>query len=65
MTDIILRKPDIHRITGFSDVTIRGMEAAGSFPQRFKLNPGGKHVGWRESEVMAWIDARAASREIA
>lgn len=67
MTDTILRKPDIARITGFSDVTIRSLEAQGLFPRRFKLNPGptGKHVGWVESEVMAWIEERAASRDAA
>lgn len=64
MTDIILRKTDIHRITGFSDVTIRSLEAQGLFPRRFKLNPApnGKHVGWKASEVQAWIEDRAASR---
>lgn len=62
MTDCILRKPDIKRLVGFSDVTIRALEAHGHFPRRFKLNPLGKQVGWRESEVQAWIEERAASR---
>jgi predicted DNA-binding transcriptional regulator AlpA len=65
MKDRILRKPDINDVTGFSDVTIRSLEAQGLFPRRFKLNPLGKHVGWRESEVMAWIEERAASRDAA
>ena len=65
MNDTILRKPDIHRITGFSDVTIRALEAQGHFPRRFKLNPLGKQIGWRESEIMAWIEERAASRAAA
>ena len=63
MTDRILRKPDINALTGFSDVTIRALEAQGHFPRRFKLNPLGKHVGWRESEIMDWIEERAASRD--
>ena len=62
MSDTILRKPDVLRITGFSDVTIRGLEKAGNFPRRFKLNPDGKHVGWLESEIQEWMQRRAASR---
>ncbi len=62
MNDCILRKTDIKRLVGFSDVTIRALEAHGHFPRRFKLNPLGKQVGWRESEVQAWIEERAASR---
>lgn len=65
MTDTILRKPDVKRITGFSDVTIRGLEKAGNFPKRFKLNPDGKHVGWLESEVQTWMQRRAESRQAA
>ena len=65
MTDTILRKNDIHRITGFSDVTIRGLERDGNFPRRFRLNPDGKQVGWLATEVQNWIEARAASREAA
>lgn len=62
MTDTILRKEDIKRITGFSDVTIREMEAAGTFPSRFTINPNGRHVGWKSSAIQEWIDGRAASR---
>ncbi len=58
MTQTVLRKPDIHRITGFSDVTIRDMEKKGLFPRRFKLNPQGKQVGWLETEVRSWLEAR-------
>ena len=34
------------------------LEQAGKFPQRIKLGPN--RIGWRESEVDTWIDARAA-----
>ena len=62
LCEIVLRKDDVRRITGFSDVTIRALEAQHNFPRRFKLNPVGRQVGWRESEVMAWIEERANSR---
>lgn len=62
MTDTILRKRDIKRITGLSDVTIRLMEAAGTFPSRFTINPNGRLVGWKSTAIQAWIDERGASR---
>ena len=60
--DRILRKPDIEQLTGYTERTIRDMERAGTFPRRFPLNPGGRAVGWLESEVSDWLAARAASR---
>ncbi len=60
---IILRKPDIESATGLTERTIRNMEAAGNFPRRFTLNPGGRAVGWHADEVTEWIDKRAASRD--
>lgn len=62
MGETILRKADIKRITGLSDVSIRAMEAAGQFPRRFVINPNGRQVGWLESEIEAWVEARANSR---
>ncbi len=50
-TDVILRKEDIKQITGFSDVTIREMEAHGHWPRRFKINPAGRVVGWWSADV--------------
>lgn len=66
MTDVILRAPDVEEATGLTERSIRLMEAEGTFPRRFVLNPnGGRAVGWRSSEVQAWIEQRAASREAA
>jgi predicted DNA-binding transcriptional regulator AlpA len=66
MIERLLRKSDIRSITGYGDLTIAAMEARGHFPRRFKLNPTDDkraQVRWLESEVMAWIEERAASRE--
>jgi prophage regulatory protein len=60
--DRILRGPDIEQQTGYTLRTIRNMERDGKFPKRFKLNPDGRAVGWLESEVRDWLEARAASR---
>jgi len=56
MTERILRKPDLPKITGLSAQTCMRMEAAGQFPRRVRL--GARAVGWRESEVIGWIADR-------
>jgi predicted DNA-binding transcriptional regulator AlpA len=58
----VLRKEELEAITGLTERTIRTMEAEGTFPKRFILNPGGRAVGWRAGEVQEWIAKRAASR---
>jgi len=43
---------------------IRRLEELGQFPPRFKLVAGsGKYgaAGWKESDIQAWIDKRAAT----
>ena len=59
-TDIqtMLRVPEVMRITGLCRATIWRLERTGRFPRKFKLTP--KAVGWRESDVTAWIEARRA-----
>jgi len=58
----ILRKTEIEQRTGYTERTLRDLEAEGVFPKRFLINPNGRSVGWLESEVNAWIEQRAASR---
>ena len=52
----ILRRQDVERLTGLSYTTIWRKEHAGDFPQRVRL--GANAVGWREGDVLRWIDAR-------
>ncbi len=59
-TDRILRKPETQYRVGLSDPTIYRLERAGKFPKRIQL--GGNSVGWFESEVNAWLAAKAAAR---
>lgn len=40
-------------LTGVARTTCVSMEARGEFPKRLRL--GGKYVGWRLSEIQAWI----------
>lgn len=57
MQDVrIIRKPRVAEITGLSPSTVRRLEMAGQFPKRLKLSKSA--VGWVESEVVAWVEAR-------
>jgi predicted DNA-binding transcriptional regulator AlpA len=61
----ILRPRDTEAKVGLCDRELRDLEREGLFPKRFPINPSGKGraVGHLESEVDAWIEARAAPRE--
>jgi len=56
MADKILRRPEVELITGLSRSTIYDWMKRGEFPQPIKL--GARLVGWRESAISAWLDAR-------
>ena len=57
----ILRLPAVKELTGLSRSTIYARIAQGSFPGRVAL--GDHAVGWRESEIQAWIDGLAKKAE--
>jgi len=46
---------------GLSRTTIWRLQRRGQFPRQVRLSPN--RVGWLESEINAWIAARAAARE--
>lgn len=56
MTDAILRRPDVERITGLSRSTLYAMIAEGDFPKPVRL--GKRAVGWREADISAWLESR-------
>lgn len=60
MKQWIMRKPEVHKITGLCDSTVWRLEKKGAFPKRLRL--GGNSCGWLASEVFEWIDNRAAER---
>ncbi len=64
MIDRIVRPTEAETLTGYCDVHLRRLEARGEFPQRFKLcddsGPYGA-VGWRLSDIEAWIGQRAST----
>jgi len=62
--DRIVRPAEAEKLSGFSNMHLTRLEAKGEFPPRFKLaensGPYGA-VGWRLSDIEAWIERRAAS----
>lgn len=53
--DRIIRYAEVQKKVGLSRTTIWRKERAGEFPKRISLGVGA--VGWRESEINAWIDS--------
>lgn len=56
MAERILRRPAVESMTGLSRSTIYAWMARGEFPQPVAL--GTRLVGWRESDIEAWLQAR-------
>ena len=53
MTDQILRKPQVLMAIGMGNTWLYSAIARGQFPRPVKL--GSRAVGWRKSEVEAWL----------
>lgn len=51
--DRILRLPEVRQRVGLSTSTLYRRVLAGEFPADVPL--GGRTVGWRESDIAAWI----------
>lgn len=58
--DKFLRLPEVKTRTGLSRSTIYALIGQEAFPRHVPL--GLRCVGWLESEIDAWIVARAGSR---
>lgn len=58
--DRTLRCTEVGHLTGLGQVTRWRMERVGTFPKRYKI--GVSAVGWSETEVLAWLEARKAER---
>lgn len=57
-----VRQPRVSDMTSLGKSSIYDLMAQGKFPQRVKL--GARCSVWLESEVLAWIEARAAERAV-
>lgn len=63
MADRIARERERRQITGVSRTTAYELEKKGMFPRRVELTGG--RVGWRESELDAWVKSRRPAGEAA
>lgn len=59
--DRIVSEPERQKITGYSSMHWRRLEKKGLVPRRIRL--GENRVGWRLSELMAWLDKKTAERD--
>ena len=57
-----LRLADVMARTGLSRSSIYLSISQGNFPQNINLGP--RSVGWLESEIVAWMQARIDQRSI-
>ena len=62
MSDSLLRRPDVERLTGLSRSAIYAAMSRGEFPRPVRI--GRRAVGWPQSFVDAWIAARKAEAGI-
>jgi prophage regulatory protein len=59
----ILRRDEVERATGLPRSTIYFFMSEGKFPKPVKLSE--KSVGWLESEIAEWQEARIKARDAA
>jgi prophage regulatory protein len=52
----VLRLPSVRNLTGLSTSTPYAMMARGDVPRPVRL--GKRAVGWRESDLIAWLESR-------
>ena len=57
---LVHRKKAVVALTSMSATTLWRLTRRGEFPQPIRLSSG--VVGWLDSEIMAWLAERAASR---
>lgn len=55
----IARRDEVCRRVGVSRAKFADMVAKGQFPKPFTIIPGGRAVGWLDSDVSAWIAQRS------
>ena len=64
MEDRIVRPVEVEKLVSLSGMHIRRLEAAGTFPQRFKICEGsGKYgaTGWMLSTIQEYMATRVAT----
>ena len=57
----IVDKKELLEMIPYTAQHVLRLEKQGKFPKRIRL--GDRRVGWRLSEIEAWLEARAAAKE--
>ncbi len=57
----VLRHAEVKKRLKVSSAKLFDMVAKGQFPKPFKIVPGGRAVGWLESDVDEWVLDRKAN----
>ena len=61
MTQTFLRIANVCRVTGLARASIYELMSRGKFPAQVRLSP--RAVGWIESEILEWQQARIKERD--
>ncbi len=61
MSKRVLRLPQVIEFTGIGKSSVYKGVSNGSFPKPIQLTE--RSVGWLESEVLEWLEARVAERD--
>ena len=59
----VLRMQSVCEKVGLGRSSVYELIANGKFPRSFRLTPGGRAVGWLESDLDAWLMSRRMSSE--
>lgn len=62
MTEKILRRHAVEEMVGIGRSTLYAWVGRGAFPKPIRL--GVRAVGWRESEIVAWLAARKTTDRV-
>jgi len=60
MGNLVWREPKVKEETGLSKSTRWRLMKAGQFPQKVQLGP--RATGWLASEILEWLEKKAAAR---
>jgi predicted DNA-binding transcriptional regulator AlpA len=58
----LLRLAEVQAISGLKRTQIKAAVRRSEFQKPILLTPGGRAIAWAEEEVLAWREARLASR---
>ena len=60
MSDRLLRRREVERVTGLARSTIYRYMREGDFPRPVRVGPAA--VRWRQSDLVRWLESRSVAR---